>query len=80
MTIEMLAGFFGWCTLFNWGLMLVSFLVIVLGRGWVFRMHAKMFGTSEEEVAKSVYLVMAGYKVAIFLFCAVPYLVLRLFG
>ncbi len=78
MTVEMLRAFFGWCTLLNWGLMLLSGLMILAFRGWIFRLHARMFGSTEEDVKKSLYLVMAGYKVAIFLFCAVPYLVLRI--
>lgn len=78
MTVEMLRAFFGWCTLLNWGLMLFSVLIIIVFRGWVFRIHAKMFGITEDDVKKSIYLVMVGYKTAIFLFCVVPYLVLRI--
>jgi hypothetical protein len=78
MTVEMLRSFFGWCTLFNWAIMLISLLFMTLIRRWTFRMHATMFGLSEEDVSKVLYLVMAGYKVGIFLFCMVPYLVLRL--
>ena len=78
MTIELLRAFFGLCTLLNWALMILSGLMILMFRGWIFRMHAKMLGNTEEDVKKSLYLVMAGYKVAIFLFCAVPYLVLRI--
>jgi len=78
MTVEMLRAFFGWCTLLNWALMLISFMFIALGRSWIFRMHTKMFGIAEEDVSKALYLLMAGYKIATFLFCAVPYLVLRI--
>jgi len=78
MTVEMLRAFFGWCTLLNWALMLISFMFIALGRSWIFRMHAKMFGITEEDVSKTLYLLMAGYKIAIFVFCVVPYIVLRI--
>jgi hypothetical protein len=78
MTVEMLRAFFGWCTLLNWALMLISFMFIALGRSWIFRMHAKMFGIAEEDVSKALYLLMAGYKIAIFVFCVVPYIVLRI--
>lgn len=78
MTVEMLRAFFGWCTLLNWALMLISFMFIALGRSWIFRMHAKMFGIAEEDVSKALYLLMAGYKMAIFVFCVVPYIVLRI--
>lgn len=78
MTVEMLRAFFGWCTLLNWALLLISFVFITLGRGWVFRMHAKMFGVAEEEVSKALYYAMVGYKLSIFLFCLIPYLVLRI--
>jgi len=78
MTIEMLRAFFGWCTLLNWAIMIISFMFMTLARRWTFRMHATLFGLPEEDVSRTLYLVMAGYKVAIFIFCMVPYLVLRL--
>ena len=78
MTVEMLRAFFGWCTLLNWALLIIIFLFGVLGRRWTFRMHAKMFGVAVEDVSKSLYLLMAWYKTAVFLFCAVPYLALRI--
>ena len=78
MTVEMLRALFGWCTLLNWALMLISFMFITLGRSWIFKMHAKMFGITEEDVSKTLYLLMAGYKIAIFVFCVVPYFVLRI--
>lgn len=78
MTVEMLRAFFGWCTLLNWALMFIAFFFMTLLRGWTTRMHAKMFGIPEEEVSKAIYRMMIGYKTAVFLFCMVPYLVLRI--
>ena len=78
MTVEMLRAFFGWCTLLSWAIMLISFVFMTLGRGWTFKMHSKMFGIPEEEIGKTLYLVIAGYKMAIFVFFLVPYLVLRI--
>jgi hypothetical protein len=78
MTVEMLRAFFGWCTLINFGVMFIALFFMTLLRGWTTRIHAKMFGIPEEEVLKAVYLVMVGYKTAVFLFCFVPYLALRI--
>ena len=41
-------------------------------------MHAKIFGVAEEEVSKTLYHAMVVYKLSIFLFCLIPYLVLRI--
>ena len=78
MTVEMLRAFFGWCTLLNGATMFIALPFLTLGRGWTYRLHAKMFCVTEEEVGKSVYLVMMWYKTSIILFCLVPYLVLRI--
>ena len=78
MSVEMLRAFFGWCTLLNWGVMLIALILMNMFKGWAFRLHARMFGVTEEDVHRSMYLLMIQYKTAIILFCLVPYLVLRI--
>jgi hypothetical protein len=78
MTVEMLRAFFGWCTLINWGMMLLAVILMAMSRGWTYRLHAKINGITEDEVRRNIYLVMIGYKTAIILFCLVPYIVLRI--
>lgn len=78
MTVEMIRAFFGWCTLLNWGIMIIYFMFITLGRSWTYRMHGKMFDIPPENFGKIHYQILGGYKVAVFVFNLVPYLVLRI--
>ena len=78
MTVEMLRAFFGWCTVLNWGMMLLAAFLMVISRKFVYRIHAKINGITEDEVRRSIYLVLIGYKTAIILFCLVPYIALRI--
>jgi hypothetical protein len=80
MTLETLRAFFGWCTLLNWLVLLVWFLFFAAGGGWVHRVHAKWAPESAESFRAIHYGGMMAYKVAVLLFCLVPYLALRIVG
>jgi hypothetical protein len=58
--------------------MLLALILMNIFRGWAYRLHARIFGVTEEDVRRSIYLLMIQYKAAIILFCLVPYLVLRI--
>jgi hypothetical protein len=55
-------------------------LMIVIGRGFVFRMHGRIFHLSEERFNAIHYAGMAGYKMFIIAANLVPYLALRIVG
>jgi hypothetical protein len=80
MTVEMLRSFFGWCTLLNWGIMVVALILMTAARGWTTRVHSLIFGVPEEDVRRIVYQMMVFYKVAVFVFNFVPYVALRIIG
>ncbi len=60
------------------GILVLSSMLLLLFRGLVTRVHARLFGLSEEEVTRAYFHHLAHYKIAIFLFAVVPYLALRL--
>ena len=80
MTLEAIRSMLGWCTLINWAMLLVWFLFIRAGHGWVYGIHGKLFNISVEKFDEINYRAMITYKIAVFVFNFVPYLALRIIG
>jgi hypothetical protein len=78
MTLESLREFLLWCMVINVGLLIFSFLLILLARDWIYRFQGKMFRLPEEKVASTWYKSLAFYKILIIVFNVVPYIALRI--
>ncbi len=76
MTIETLRNALLWCGIINYG-MLVLWALLVLLVPWVTRWHAGWFRLSVEQLNAMQYSLIVLYKLLIFLFFLVPYVVLR---
>ena len=72
-------AFFGWLTIVNMGIYVISVITLWLMRDFTYRMNARMFGISEEEVGKTVFKYIGAYKLLIAAFCFAPWLTLKLF-
>ena len=79
MTLEVFTSFLAWCTLVNLVFLLIWFLFLTAGGGWMRRMHGKWFGLSDEAFAAVHYKMLAYFKLLWVMFNLTPYLVLRLF-
>jgi len=79
MTVEVLKTFLGWCTLINYAMLTIWFLLFVFARAWLYQMHSEWFNISDEHFDLIHYVSMSFYKFNIFLFMLVPYIVLALF-
>jgi len=77
MNIDLIREVLGWCALINYGILLFWFLFLSLAHDWLYHFHGKWFSLSIEHFDAMHYLSMAFYKLSIFLFFLVPYLVLR---
>ena len=78
MSIDDFCGVLGWCALINYALLLVWFVMFTSSHDWLRAMHARWFDLSDQTFDAIHYAMMGIYKLAIFLFLLVPYLVLRL--
>ena len=78
MTIELLREFLGWCTLINLGLLIWWWLFFSFAHDLTYKLHAKWFNISIDRFDAIHYSGMAIFKMGIFMFNLVPYLVLRL--
>ncbi len=79
-TIEAMRGFFGWCSVINIGLLMLSSILIIAIRGPVSRIHAKMFDLDESDVRHAYFQYLGQYKIAIIVFNIVPYFALKIMG
>ncbi|MGK0440587.1 MAG: hypothetical protein ACJA0N_000382 [Pseudohongiellaceae bacterium] len=78
MNIETLASFLGWCTLINYGVLLLWFLGYISARESMVSLHSRWFPLTDAQFTMVNYCGMGLYKLLIFVFCLAPYLVLRL--
>jgi len=78
MTIEFIRNFLGWCALINYGVMALWFFMFVFAHDWMRSVHGKWFTISNERFDEIHYYLMGWFKLLIFVFNLVPYLVLRL--
>jgi hypothetical protein len=76
MSIEMARNALIWCTVINYGLLLVWFLFFTMAHDWMHRFHGKWFHLSVEQFDAIHYTCMAVYKLGIILFNLVPLIAL----
>ena len=80
MDIITVRAFFMWCTIFNGVLMIISFLICALAGDWVYRMHSKWFPISREAFNVAIYSFIGLYKMFLWFFNLIPYIVLVIIG
>ena len=80
MDIEMLTTFFMWCTILNMGLLALSVAVVAFGFGndFVYRLHSKFFPMPRETFNAVLYLLIGIYKILVFVFNVIPWVVLEI--
>ena len=77
-SIDALTSFFGWCTVINIGIYLLTVIALTLLRDFVYRFNGKIFALSRDDVARISFQYVGAYKLAITVFCFVPWAALKL--
>ncbi len=72
MTIELIRHLLLWCTVINFAVVLVWFLVFVFAHDLVHRIHGRWFHLSREQFDGLNYAGIVVYEVGILLFNLVP--------
>ena len=78
MTIEVTRSFLLWCTVTNYGILLVWFLFFVFAHDWIQRIHGRWFHLSHDQFDALHYAGMSIFKIGIILFNLVPFVVLSI--
>lgn len=77
-SIETLTTFFGWATLINFGLLSLTSIILMTMQKTIARIHGKLTGLDDAELAKAYFHFLAHYKTIIIVFNLVPYIVLKI--
>jgi len=80
MTIEMLRSALLWCSVINYGLLILWFLLFVIPHEWMYRLYGRWFRLTAEQFDAVNLAGIVLYKLAILLFNLVPYVALRIIG
>ena len=77
-SIDDLAEFFGWCTVINVGIYIITVVALAAFRDLALRTNARIFAITEEAVAQVSFQYVGHYKRAITVLCFVPYVALKI--
>ena len=80
MTMEFARHFLLLCTVGNYAILTVWFLVFVWAHDWLWRLHGKWFRLSAEQFDVLHYAGMSAFKIGIMLLNLVPLAVLSISG
>ncbi|MCH7677238.1 hypothetical protein IH824_18120 [candidate division KSB1 bacterium] len=75
--INTLTVFLGWCSVINIGVLLFTTILLVVMKGPISRIHSKIFGVSQPDLAPVYIQYLSNYKIVIFIFNIVPYTALK---
>jgi len=78
MNIEMLTGFFMWCSIINVGLLLLSFLMMACAGDFVYRLHRQWYPMPRETFNVVLYSFTGAYKIVVLVFNIVPWIALTM--
>jgi hypothetical protein len=78
MTLESFRDVFMWCTLINYGILLLWFLIFTFAHDWMQALHGRWFTLHREQFDAIHYAGIAGYKILILIFNLVPWIALSI--
>lgn len=78
MDMQIMENFFFWCLILNLIIYTVTAIALVYLRGFVCRIHQKMFALDEASINKLLYSYLAAYKLLLTIFVFVPWLALKI--
>jgi len=77
MNAQTLEQFLFWCMIINFGLMFISLALITLCTPLAISVHSRMFQVPEAYVRKAMHAFLSLYKLLLFFFIVVPWIVLK---
>lgn len=72
MSLEKIRYLLLWCTIINYAWIVLWFLLVVLGREWIYRLWGRWFQLSTEQFDRLNFTGMMLYKIGVLLFNLVP--------
>lgn len=76
MDLQTLEQFFFWSMVVNAGIYAVTAIAVVVLKGFVYKVHKKLFGLDDEAVARLVVNYLGNFKLLITVFNFTPWIVI----
>jgi hypothetical protein len=76
MSLETVRSFFLWCTIINFGILLVWSFAILFARDLIYRLNSRWFQITREQFDLAHYVGIAVLKIGIILLNLVPFIAL----
>jgi hypothetical protein len=80
MSVPLLKSILLCCLVFNYGVLLLWVLLVVVARGPFYRLNSRLFGVSAEAFDAVNYAGIVGFESLVLIFNLAPYLALLLAG
>ncbi len=78
MALDTLTSLFGWMSVINIGLLIVSTIMLTLFRAPIIRLHKTITGLDEAHLKQAYLNFIAYFKLLIIVFNLIPYIALKL--
>jgi len=78
MTAEALTELLGWACVINIAILMFSTLMLIVMRGFVTKIHSKLFGLDEKDLGRAYFQYLGQYKIAIIVLNISPYIALKI--
>lgn len=78
MDLEFLQSFLLWCSIINISILMIWVVMFMVAREFIYNLHNRWFKISNETFDSIHYGMMGFWKLSVFLFNLVPYIVLRI--
>jgi hypothetical protein len=78
MDLETLAKILGWCTVLHFAILAFKSLLISAARGFITKVHGKMFNLGERDLSRLYFQYLAIYKIVAIATSLVPYIAVRI--
>lgn len=78
MNIQILKGFFLWCSVINIALLLLSTLICIYAPVWLYSIHGNWFSLSSETLNIIMYSYLGLFKIFIYIFNIAPLIALSI--
>lgn len=80
MALETLRSFFMWCSIINFGLLMLTFLLCVTAADWTYKIHGRWFSLSRGTFDAILYSFLGFFKLLVIVFNIVPWIALCIIG
>jgi len=75
-----LEEFLLWCTVINYSILMLWFFMFIMAKDLIYKIHTRWFDIPKERFDGMHYVMLGFYKLSIFLFNLVPYVVVKIIG